>query len=244
MSMSALPGRSRPYLVAVVLTGAYSLNFLDRQLLSILAEPIKKDLMLSDPQLALMSGLAFALFYTVLGIPLAWLSDRTNRVRIIASACALWSLFTGACGFAQTFGQMALARVGVAVGEAGGSPPSYSTLADYFPPPIAAAVPWRCIRWACRSGRPQAHSITAPQGLASGLLRQLWPALSRIGSIWRRNHPMAVAAAKHFWHNGRHWNTCSHCCAAEAAQRYPMNCNVPLRRPNPVIDHTVGRIRR
>jgi MFS family permease len=105
-----------------------------RQFLSVLAEPVKRDLHLSDTQLGLLTGPAFALFYTGFGIPVAALADRTHRVRIIAAACALWSLFTAACGLAGSFAVLAAARIGVGVGEAGGSPPSYSIISDYFPP--------------------------------------------------------------------------------------------------------------
>jgi predicted MFS family arabinose efflux permease len=123
-----------PYFVVAVLCGVYALNFLDRQLLSILAEPVKADLGLTDTQLGLLSGLTFALFYSVFGIPVAWIADRTNRVRLVSGACALWSIFTASCGLAANFTQLALARVGVGIGEAGGSPPSYAIIADYFPP--------------------------------------------------------------------------------------------------------------
>jgi MFS family permease len=122
------------YLVLIMLCMLYTLNFLDRQLLSVLAEPIKLELHLSDTQLGLLTGLTFAIFYTFFGIPLAWLADRTRRVPIIACACAIWSLFSVACGFATSFVTLALARVGVGIGEAGGSPPSYSLISDYFPP--------------------------------------------------------------------------------------------------------------
>jgi len=128
---------SRPgyrYLVLCTLLVACILNFLDRQFLAILAEPVKKSLSLSDTQLGLLTGLTFAVFYTAFGIPMAILADRTNRVRIVALSCALWSVFTGLCGVASNFGQLALARVGVGIGEAGGNPPSNSLIADYFPP--------------------------------------------------------------------------------------------------------------
>ncbi|WBX85208.1 spinster family MFS transporter [Sphingosinicella microcystinivorans] len=122
------------YFVVAMLSLVYMLNFLDRQLLSILAEPIRGELMLTDTQLGLLTGFMFALFYTAFGVPVAWMADRVNRVRVVAAACALWSLFSAACGLAQNFTQLALARIGVGVGEAGGSPPSYSIIADYFPP--------------------------------------------------------------------------------------------------------------
>lgn len=130
------PGASGSYryVVVAVLAITYMLNFVDRQLLSILAEPVKLDLALSDTQLGMLTGLTFALFYTVFGIPIAALADRWNRVRIIAIACGIWSLFTAASGMASSFLTLALARMGVGVGEAGCSPPSYSVIADYFPP--------------------------------------------------------------------------------------------------------------
>jgi MFS family permease len=123
-----------PYLVLGVLLVVYVLNYLDRQLVSILAEPIKADLGLSDTQLGLVTGFMFALFYTTFGVPVAWLADRARRTTIVAVACGLWSLFTGACGLAGNFVHLMLARIGVGVGEAGGVPPSYTILADYFPP--------------------------------------------------------------------------------------------------------------
>lgn len=123
-----------PYVVLAVLLAVYVLNYLDRQLVSILAEPIKASLGLSDTQLGLVTGFMFALFYTAFGVPAAWLADRAKRVNIIAVACGLWSLFTGLCGVAGNFVHLALARIGVGVGEAGGVPPSYAVLSDYFPP--------------------------------------------------------------------------------------------------------------
>jgi len=122
------------YFIVCVLAVVYTFNFLDRQLMSILQESIRADLRLTDTQLGMVTGLAFALVYTVLGIPIAWLADRTHRVRIVAAACAVWSLFSAACGLAVSFPTLALARLGVGLGEAGGSPPSYSVIADYFPP--------------------------------------------------------------------------------------------------------------
>ncbi|WP_332767890.1 spinster family MFS transporter [Phenylobacterium sp.] len=122
------------YLVVGVLAVVYTFNFLDRQILSILNEPIREELGLSDTELGLLSGLAFAMFYTTFGIPVAWLADRANRVRIIALACTIWSLCCAACGLATNFAQLAAGRVGVGIGEAGGAPPSYSLISDYFPP--------------------------------------------------------------------------------------------------------------
>jgi len=126
-------GRYR-YGVAISLCVVYTFNFLDRQFLSILAEPVKRALLLTDTQLGMLTGLMFALFYTLFGIPVAALADRYNRVRIVAIACGLWSAFTGACGLATGFASLAIARMGVGVGEAGGAAPSYSIICDYFRP--------------------------------------------------------------------------------------------------------------
>lgn len=112
---------------------AYTLNFIDRQIIGILAVPIKAELHLTDGQLGLMGGLAFALFYSGLGIPIARLADRKDRGAIMAVALALWSLMTALCGVAQNFGQLFLARLGVGVGEAGGVAPAYSLIADIYP---------------------------------------------------------------------------------------------------------------
>ncbi|MGD8325866.1 MAG: MFS transporter [Sphingomonadales bacterium] len=112
----------------------YTFNFIDRQIIGILAVPIKTDLGLSDSELGLMGGLAFALFYTALGIPIAWLADRKSRTWIMTVALGLWSLMTAICGFTQNFWQLFLARLGVGVGEAGGVAPAYSLIADYYPP--------------------------------------------------------------------------------------------------------------
>lgn len=111
----------------------YMLSFLDRQVMSILAEPIKRDLGLADWQIGAVSGLAFALFYTLVGIPVARFSERGHRPYIIASAISVWSGFTILCGFAQSFTHLALARFGVGTGEAGCTPPALSLIADYVP---------------------------------------------------------------------------------------------------------------
>jgi MFS family permease len=122
------------YVVVWLLVIVYTLNFLDRQLVSVLAEPIRKDLRLTDTQLGMLGGIYFAAFYTFFGIPVGWLADRTKRIWIMSGACALWSLFTMGCGMATNFLQLAIMRMGVGIGEAGGSPPSYSLISDYFPP--------------------------------------------------------------------------------------------------------------
>jgi predicted MFS family arabinose efflux permease len=124
----------RPGVVLAMLLLVYSFNFLDRQILSILAMPVKADLGLSDSQLGILGGLAFATLYCTLAIPLAMLADRTSRSLVITISLAVWSGFTALCGTAQSFAQMFLFRVGVGVGEAGGVAPSYALIADTFPP--------------------------------------------------------------------------------------------------------------
>ena len=111
----------------------YTLNFLDRQIMNTLAEPIKRELGLSDSAIGAMTGLLFALFYTFLGIPIARLAERSNRSMIISGSLVVWSGFTVLCGYAQTFVQLALARVGVGVGEAGCTPAAHSLIVDYTP---------------------------------------------------------------------------------------------------------------
>lgn len=129
----ARPG-ARAWIVLAILCFVYVLNFLDRQLLGILAKPIQDDLGVTDSQLGLLTGLYFALFYCLLAIPVGWLADRTNRTKVLAIACGLWSAATAACGMATGYPQLALARMAVGVGEAGGVPPSYAIISDYFPP--------------------------------------------------------------------------------------------------------------
>jgi predicted MFS family arabinose efflux permease len=125
------------------------LRFVDMQILAVLLEPIKQEFQLSDTQLSLLGGFAFALFYGSLGLPIAWLADRYNRRNIIAIAVAFWSLMTALCGQASSFATLFLARMGVGMGEAGAYPPSTSLLADYFKPKershacaiLASAIP-------------------------------------------------------------------------------------------------------
>jgi len=117
-----------------MLTLVYSFNFLDRQLLSILQEPIKKELLLSDGQLGLLTGFAFALFYVIAGIPIAKMADSGNRRNIITWSLSIWSFMTAVCGLAINFSQLFFARIGVGIGEAGCSPPSHSMISDMFPP--------------------------------------------------------------------------------------------------------------
>jgi MFS family permease len=120
--------------VLVMLTLVYVFNFVDRQLLVILQEAIKKELHLSDTQLGLLSGFTFAIFYVTLGIPIARLADKKSRRNIVAVSLGLWSIMTAFSGLAWNFFQLLLARIGVGVGEAGGSPPAHAMISDYFPP--------------------------------------------------------------------------------------------------------------
>ena len=125
--------RYRNY-VLIMLTLVYVFNFIDRQLIVILQESIKKELNLSDTQLGLLSGFTFAIFYVTLGIPIARIADKTNRKNTVAISLALWSAMTALSGLARNFVQLLLARIGVGVGEAGGSPPAHALISDYFPP--------------------------------------------------------------------------------------------------------------
>ena len=133
MAGSSARGASPGGRVLLILLLAYIFNFIDRQIIGVLAVPIKAELQLSDTQLSLMGGIAFALFYSGLAIPIAWLADRKSRVNIIAVSVALWSGFTALCGLAQNFWHLFLARMGVGIGEAGGVAPSYALISDFFP---------------------------------------------------------------------------------------------------------------
>ena len=117
----------------LILVLAYTSSHVDRNIVGILIEPLKADLLLSDTQLGFLSGIAFALFYATLGIPIAIFADRSNRRNIIAWSIAIWSAMTAVCGLAHNFWQLAIARIGVGIGEAGSSPPSHSMIADLYP---------------------------------------------------------------------------------------------------------------
>ncbi|MBF2755112.1 MAG: MFS transporter [Gammaproteobacteria bacterium AqS3] len=127
------PPLSYRHLTLGLLLLVYIMNFLDRQLLSILLEPIKQEFELNDTQLGLLGGIAFAIFYVTFGLPIGRLADRYNRTTILAVCMALWSVMTVLCGYAVNFITLMLARIGVAVGEAGGSPPSHSIISDLYP---------------------------------------------------------------------------------------------------------------
>ena len=124
--------KKRHYALGILVV-IYTFNFIDRQILSILLEPVKTELDLSDTQMGMLTGFAFAMFYATLGIPIARYADRSNRRNLIVAALSVWSLFTALSGLAQNFWHMLIARIGVGVGEAGCSPPAHSMVADYYP---------------------------------------------------------------------------------------------------------------
>ncbi|GAA6154574.1 MFS transporter [Pyruvatibacter sp. HU-CL02332] len=128
------PSRMYAWYVVGVLVLAYTFSFIDRQILSLLVVPIRRDLEISDTEMSLLIGFAFALFYTICGLPIGRAVDVQHRVRIIAIGIAFWSVMTALCGVAKTYWQLFLFRMGVGVGEAALSPAAYSILADYFPP--------------------------------------------------------------------------------------------------------------
>jgi len=130
----APPSRRTQTIMLVTLTFVYVLNFLDRQLLGILAKPIQDNLHITDGQLGLIGGLYFAFFYCFIAIPVGWFADRTNRVTVLSLACAIWSAATAACGMSANYTQLVIARMTVGFGEAGGVPPSYALITDTFPP--------------------------------------------------------------------------------------------------------------
>ncbi len=145
------------YYVLAVLILVYMLNFLDRQIIGILAAPLKAEFNLSDTQFGLLGGLSFALLYSTLGVPVAWLADRFSRVWIMTAALTMWSGFTALCGVAGSFSQLFLCRMGVGIGEAGGAAPAFSLISDYFPP-------------SQRARALAAFSLGIPLGLALGTL--------------------------------------------------------------------------
>jgi len=138
----ARAGLSKGYVsyALTLLLVIYTLNFVDRQIVSILGEDIKRDLKIDDTAFGLLGGPAFALFYTVLGIPIARFAERANRVTIISAAVATWSAFTALCGVATGFAQMLAFRIGVGVGEAGCTPPAHALISDYVPPEKRASA--------------------------------------------------------------------------------------------------------
>jgi MFS family permease len=129
----AVSTKTYAYYVVAVLFLAYSVNVMDRSVLAVLLESIKREFVVNDKMIGLLSGLSFALFYATLGIPIAALADRTSRRSVLAACAALWSGATALCGVATNFWFLVLARIGTAVGEAGGTPPSHALISDYFP---------------------------------------------------------------------------------------------------------------
>ena len=161
MTRTDAPRLRSPNLVLALLLLAYIFNFLDRQILGILIEPIKLDLKLSDSELGVLTGPAFALVYSLVGVPLALLADRTSRSGVITAALVVWSGFTALCGTASGFWQLFLLRLGVGLGEAGGVAPSYALIADYFP--------------SSRRARALAtFSLGVPIGLGTGAFLGSW----------------------------------------------------------------------
>jgi len=126
--------RGREWAILGMLTLVYTVNIVDRQVMGILSQQVQRDLNLTDAQLGLLGGLAFAALYSVLAIPLAVVADRSGLTRMIAGSLALWSIFTGLCGLATSYPVLLLARLGVGVGEAGGAAPSYALISAHFPP--------------------------------------------------------------------------------------------------------------
>ncbi len=178
------------WVVLALLVSVYAVSAADRQLISVLAEPIRKELHLSDTQLGMLSGMLFAIFYTIFGMPFGWLADRVQRFRMIAGICLFWSACTAVTGFTVNFIQIALARVGVAVGESGASPASYSLISDHFPPekrgtafgvysigfPMGAALGTALAAWiAAHYGWRSAFFVMALPGLLFALLLVLIP---------------------------------------------------------------------
>jgi MFS family permease len=158
---SAQRGVSRAYLALGLLFLVSFFNYMDRYMLAVLLPAIKEDLALSDTQIGFITGLAFTLFYATLGIPIARLADRYSRRMIISIALAAWSAMTAACGMAQTFIQLTVARVLVGVGEAGASPPSHSLIADLFPAHK-------------RAGALSTYTLGAPVGILIGFALGGW----------------------------------------------------------------------
>lgn len=136
-------GAAERWYVLAVLTAVYAFNIADRFSISTLIEPIRQELHSSDARLAAITGVVLGLFYVALGIPLAWFADRSNRRNIVVVALAIWSAMTAACGMVRTSSELLLARLGIGIGEAGGTPPSTSMLADTFAParrPLALTI--------------------------------------------------------------------------------------------------------
>ena len=159
MTMPGTPARAatnRPgWVILTMLTVTYTLNIIDRQVVGILSQQIQADLQLTDTQLGLMGGIAFAALYSVLAIPFAVIADQKGPAKVVAVSLAAWSIFTGLCGLAANFPQLLLARLGVGVGEAGGAAPSYALVAAHFPPGLGARhePDCRCTSQGCQTAK-------------------------------------------------------------------------------------------
>jgi MFS family permease len=134
LSSKPYASAERAWYAVAVLTVAYVFSLIDRQILSLLVVPIRRDLQISDTQMSFLMGISFALSYTMFGFPIGRLADSRSRRNIIAAGVVLWSLFTAGCGLASSYVRLFLMRIGVCVGEAALSPPAYSLLSDYFAP--------------------------------------------------------------------------------------------------------------
>jgi len=132
LSRKQIQHRSYRWYALVILALGYTSSHVDRQIMAIVLQPIKEEMGATDTQMGFLIGLTFAIFYATLGMPIAWLADRSNRRNIIAIAVTVWSAMTVACGYAANYFQLALARIGVAIGEAGSTPPSHSIISDMF----------------------------------------------------------------------------------------------------------------
>jgi MFS family permease len=168
----AYPRSAYAWYVVGVLTLAYIFSFIDRQILSLLVQPIKADLGISDTRMSLLLGLSFAIFYTVLGIPIARLADARSRRLIMIAGVFLWSLMTIACGLARNYWQLFLARMGVGVGEAALSPAALSLISDYFPKE--------------RLGRAisvYTLGVSSGQGIATIVGAAILPVITALGTI-------------------------------------------------------------
>ena len=142
------PEVANRYRILLILTVVYALNVLDRYILGVLLPQIKHDLAVNDTYLGVLTGAGFAIFYATLGIPLASVAERTSRKGIIAASLALFSVMTAICGFARTFAQLFVARIGVAVGEPGTQPAIFFDHLGLLPAKVNAPKPWRFSRWA------------------------------------------------------------------------------------------------
>ena len=204
-------GKAYRLYVLFLLTGVYTFNFIDRQIIGILSPAIKEDLGLADWQLGILKGFAFAVLYTTLGIPIARLADRKNRVTIIAIALGLWSGFTAISGAAANFTQLTLARVGVGIGEAGGSPPAHSLISDYFPKekragalaiyamgiPIGIALAYLGGGWVMQTfGWRMAFVVIGLPGLAMALLLKMTVREPQRGGMEDESHGDAFKALR------------------------------------------------